>query len=393
MNHKKKFTLCQCSVLVLLFLASMNVFEKYFYFIIIAFVLLLFLGGRSYKIDYTSVLLILFSLVYILFYPKTRTNIMMIIRQFAYPICYLIGLNFLNKNDIKLKNEKYTQDKIIIAIIVAALGAFVHYGINLSINVNSTFRNNIDVWSGEYLNATGQAALSVMAIAVFVTTIFLANNYIMKIVGIAGFIVIFVYNLILAGRSLIVITIVALLTAIIYINITKNVQTRFGGIFLAMMSASVLLYSYIQNIGGIREIILGSNLSMRMDNLVLLEDIRWTRKVQYIALMLEYPFGGGKINDVVGGYGHDLFLDTYSDAGMFALILLLVFAGVAIGNLVKVLREKSASQYLKLLVLCMHVVLVLEFMIEPILAGMPWMFCFFCFYQGLLYCFCHVIEE
>ena len=384
MAFNKKYTIIQSLSLLLLFLASMNAFSKYFYFIFIAFFVLLFKENMKLKADVTFFLLLSFSVLLVIFSPDTFGNIMLSLKQFAYPLCYLIGLNFLTKNDRNNAFSAEVQNKVYFAISLMALGAFVHYCLNFLINIDSLARNNVDFWSGEILNSTGQAALSVMAVAVFVSDIFSQGRVIKKIYSIIGLAIVFVYNFILAGRSLIVISLSTLLVAIIFMIVSSDIKHKAGKIFLTIALFALAFTIYNENFFGLRDFIFGTNLSKRLEQISFFEDIRLIRKSQYISNMFMYPFGGGKLHDFTGGYAHDLLLDTYSDAGMFAFLILLVFFVLSLKNAVNIIRNKQMIYDFRMLVLCMYVVLILEFSIEPILAGMPWMFCAFCFYCGLL---------
>ena len=380
----KKYAIIQPLVLVLLFLASMNAFSKYFYFIFIAFVVLLFKENLKLKADRMFFLLLSFSALFVVFSPDTSGSLMLSLKQFAYPLCYLIGLNFQTRRDRNNAFSAEVQNKVYFAISLMALGAFAHYCLNFLINIDSLARNNVDFWSGEILNSTGQAALSIMAVAVFVSTIFSQARFSSKIYSIIGLAIVFIYNFILAGRSLIVITLSTMLAAIIFMILSTDTRYKAGKILLIIISFVLIFVIYSENIFGLRDFIFGTNLSKRLEQMSFFEDIRLIRKGQYISNMFMYPFGGGKLHDFIGGHAHDILLDTYSDAGMFAFLVLLGFFAVSLKNAFNIIRNKRLEYNLRILVLCMFVVLILEFSIEPILAGMPWMFCAFCFYCGLL---------
>lgn len=383
-NNKYKFSLSQSVVLVFMFLASMNFFSKYFYLVFIAVLIQFCFNGCKLRIDKTTLVLLCFSVAYVVFFLNTRINLLDSIRLFAYPMCYLIGLNFFNRNDMKVTNATTTQNKTIVAITLVALGAFFHYVLNWIINWGSIYRNNIDIWSGQILNATGQSALAVIAIAVFVANLFASKMKSTKIFSIIGILTIFNYNLILAGRSLVVITIVAFFVACIFDSIVSN-RKKYKMFCLVAGGIVATIFFYNQNFLGIKDVLLSSNLSMRLQEMDLFEDLRWERKYQYISKMFIYPFGGEKIYTEVGGHAHGLLLDAYSDAGFIAFVLLLVFLIISLTNLVYIIKCNNVQYDLRLLVLCISVVLFLEFSIEPILAGAPWLFGIFCFYQGLLH--------
>ena len=100
--------------------------------------------------------------------------------------------------------------------------------------------------------------------------------------------------------------------------------------------------------------------------------------------MPQYLFGGGYIHETVGGYAHDVFLDTYDEAGIFSLIAVIAVVLNAISKLWKLIKTPQISSNLKLLLLCIYVAILIEFIVEPILDGMPWLLMIFCFFNGMI---------
>ena len=60
------------------------------------------------------------------------------------------------------------------------------------------------------------------------------------------------------------------------------------------------------------------------DEFNLASDARGSIKILYIKNMWGNFWGGGKIANIVGGYAHGLFLDTYDQAGVFAFIFVII---------------------------------------------------------------------
>ena len=55
------------------------------------------------------------------------------------------------------------------------------------------------------------------------------------------------------------------------------------------------------------------------------EDSRMANKERYINNMLDYPFGGNKLREQLNGaYAHDLYLDVYSEASLFAFVAIII---------------------------------------------------------------------
>ena len=374
------FEVWQIAILILLFLGHMNVKNLYFYFIFGTAIIFILVNYRCVKIDKIFIILLLFSFCYILFYPNARNSITTVLKHILYPLCYLFGMNFIREKD-KLVEERVEQ-KVSITMVICVLGVFLHYMLNMIINFNSLDRNNKDFWTGEVVSATGQAALAVLAVGVFSAWLFDRKKN--KVIAVCGLLLIMAYNLILAGRTLILITVVVLGIAFIF-TVCKSSSEKKKRLWISTLSIPLLMIlAYVQNWFGLREFILGSNLFMRFDSMDFNHDQRLLHKFQYLIHMLDHPFGGDTLYNAVGEYAHELYLDVYSNAGVLAYILVILFSAISFFLVFRVIARGKTSNDFKVLVLCLFLTFFMEFFLEPILQGLPWMFCLFCYMIGLI---------
>lgn len=382
-----KYSIKQVLILFMLFLSSMNLFAKSFYFVFAAFIVLL-LSSRKIRLNSDFILLMLFSATYAVF-AGLYHNILSFLRVFAMPLCYLLGINFFGEKDRNATDNNIVNKKTVISICLPAMGAFAHYCINYLTNSDSVYRNTIDIWTGEMLSATGQACLAIIAIGVFLYVLFSAEKYsiFLKILSFIGLIIILLYNLVLGGRALILILCTEFVIAFIWsLRHSKNTNKRVGLTLMLILAFIALVLAYSFDVYGIRTLILGSNLSQRFETSSFLSDSRIYFKLEYLKHMIDYPFGGGHIFETVGQYAHELYLDIYSDAGIIPFILVLFFVAVSVIRIISYTKKENIPAETRLLVLLTNVSILMTFWMEPIMVGMPWMFCIFCFYQGILFC-------
>lgn len=384
LRRNNSITFHQTLVLVMLFLGSMNLMNKYFYFIFIAFLAFFLLNGQILKVDAVFGSLLVLSLSYLLFYPPARDGITTAMKQFSYPMCYFIGLNFFNLDRNGPMATEVTEKKISAALIVLTLGAFTHYLLNMVSNMGSVSRNTVDIWTKEIIGATGQAALAVMATGVFAALLFSEKKPFVKLIAAAGIIMILLYNLVLAGRTLIVLTALVLMAAIVYRIIHSDIERKFQTIISVIVVVAAIIVIYVYDIWGVRSAVLSSNLSARFNQMLVSDDSRMAAKLGFIKNMLRYPFGGGNIRRVTGHYAHELYLDIYSDTGIVGYVATIYAVIITLKRLNAVLKNANAESDTKLLQLCFYIALLAEFFVEPIVQGIPWMFCAFCFSSGLL---------
>lgn len=369
--------------LFLFFLVSLNFKNLYFYLIFLTFSVCLITNFRSFKVDLFAVLLALFSVCYILFYPPTRGSYTSILKQFSYPMCYLVGLNLIRADESGVGDNATIERSIKSVIYITSFGTLLHYLLNASINMTSILRNTNDYWTGEIQSATSQALLAVMSISIFCVWLFASGQKWKKILSLAGLVLIFVYNFILAGRTIVILGTISMCIAFMFVQTNSRTDGRIKNyLFLCALIVCTLLL-FLNNAWGMREWILDSNLSERFDSQGMLTDVRFQRKKVYFSLMGDFLLGGGELKTAVGGYAHELYLDVYSDVGVLGYLIVVIVAIAGGVNFFKAFKCKSLSVETRGLILCVFTGINFVFFLEPILQGEPWFFCIYCLLIGI----------
>ena len=383
-NLDLKKNIPQILILILFFLGTMNCFNMYFYFLFAAFGIGILVTYRNVKVDFNVISLTVLSVLYIfLFFGYS--SVTLVLKQFIYPLCYVLGLNFIRFERDEFRIKTYDNSKVELAIVLPALGPLFHFLLNFNANATSLLRNTIDYWTGEMVTATAQAGLAVLAIGVFAAWIFSTKGKGLKIASIIGLVLIFMYNLVLAGRTLLLITALVMLVAFGF-SLKQSKINRKLTLFISTVAViSIALFMYTTNAFGIRDAILGSNFSARFDVISLGEDSRLQDKLMYLKNMIYYPFGGGALRSALDGiFAHDFYLDTYNEVGFLGFIVVVAFVAFVIINTIKLVKNPKHVVNLRMLILCVMLAIFIQFFLEPILIGMPWMFCVFCFYGGII---------
>ena len=375
--------------LILFAFMAMNFKAKFFYFAFIA-VLLFFIFQLKIKIDKIWYLYLALSIL-TCFY-NVDNGVLAMIRCFSYVLIYLLGFNILstpNESALTIEENKLNKQKQFYYIILAlALGSFLHFGLNYVTNISADMdRNTIDIWSGEVMSATGQAALACVMIGFSVALIIKPFKPIYRILGLLIATSILIYNLVLAGRTIFVIYLIVFLVATIYYAVTTKkisllIKSVLGLLFVGLVF--VILYNY--NVFGLKNAILDSNFYERFfgrDSMGMTETGRTDAKINYLINFLNYPFGGLNLRAEYG-YAHDLLFDAYDEYGLLCLILLIAILICGIKELITYLKNNDNNLTCKICVLCVYVAILLEFCIEPIFAGMQWLFVSFCLINGCL---------
>lgn len=381
-------TLKKGILFVLLFLASMNFQAKFFYYVFGSF-LLMILFQPKIRIDIIS--LIYTALGLLMAFYNADEGIMSVIRCFA-PCCfYIVGLNIVTEilnDDLGSRSLTDAQSTGYAVLIAISMGSFSHFTINYIYNFGKSIgRNTNDIWTGLPMAATGQIALICLMAGLSIATLLLPKQRWNRLVATGALVVILLYNFVLAGRSILVILIALLVVGAVYLRRIKRWGwLKLGNIIKILAVIALMIVIYAMDVGGIQAYIQSSELFERIsenqgnffDN-----SLRNNAKWMFMIHMIEYPFGGLHLRASYG-YAHDLLLDGYDEYGVIVLGLMIVIIVNGLIQLVKIMRNPAYDDHFKLALLLVNVAVFLEFMLEPILEGMPWLFSCYCLINGCM---------
>lgn len=382
----KMFSLEKRAILLILFLMALNMLGRFYYLAFFAVALLAIVQHEAIKLPRAMLPALLLSVSLCLFSSNASVSLLGLLKQFTYPLCVVIGYNLIDSED-----SQTAQGQAIHLTLVLALGAYGHYLLNLLLNRGVVAeRNMIDFWTGSTLSATGQATMACMIVAVASAFLFMSNAKSVKAIMVAILASVLYYNLKLAGRTLFVLLGVALLVALVMkIVLSDSHAARTKLIMGTVCAALMIIVLFSTNAFHVQDTIQESNFYDRFygeNAMELSEDGRLSKKVQYLSVMLNYPFGGGNIHEQIGTYAHDIILDTYDEGGLFAMIAILLILTDVICKCARVIRGKRITDDCKTLIATSLTVIMLEFMIEPVLEGMPWLMASFCVLYGAYGC-------
>lgn len=383
-RRDKLFDIFQYAILFLLFLMAMDFKNKVFYLAFGAFGLISLYDTKRLQLPKCVIPGVVLAVSMALFAPSARNSYVAGIRPFTYPFCILIGYNLTNATK-RAKMEK----QVISIIIVLAAGSFCHYLLNMISNWGiQSERNMYDIWLKSVRSATGQATLSCLMVGVTSAVLFCNVRLILKLCAIAVSGSIVVYNLQLAGRTLLLFIGISLLLAFsmrCFIEKSGIVKLRMICVVVAVIILVYILVSV--NAFGIVDQFSQSNFYDRFfgeysdENLS--GDGRLAKKINYLVHMWDYPFGGGYLRKAYGN-AHDVILDTYDEAGLFAMISIVIMLCSDLNRCFRVFVGRNVDGNTKIVLSTVLGIIMLQFMLEPVLLGMEWLFACYCVIHGSL---------
>lgn len=378
--HEKTISI-QGIILFCIFLATLNTINAYYYFVFIAFGLLVFGTGCRVNANASFWGLVLLGISYAMFSPYYSNSILGMLKPFSYLFCYMIGYG-LNRYE-KFDSNSSLKNFYVVCIFVAT-GSFFHYLLNWFINISYMSRNTMDFWTKTVINATGQAPLACLALAFALACLFSDTSKKVKWISVVVIFLALGYNLILSGRTLFVLSLIILVVAFIH-KLREQTGEKGKTILIALLSVTVILMIYNFNLFSVRTQIESTpfyeRFFMEDSNAEFHEDSRIEHKIEYITNASSYLFGGTHMREQFG-YAHDIFLDTYDEAGIFAFFAIAIYILATLRRMVKCVSNKNLPFEFRQIILCIYIILYVQFMLEPIIQGMPWLLASFCVIDG-----------
>jgi len=383
-----KFNPAYVLIMMCLFCATLNVFNRYFILMYAAAAAFLLYSNRIVA-NGSVLLLVIYAIFLFTLGPEFRGSILSMLKPFVFPMSFIIGYGLFSKESAATSGGKKFNSAIVLLIVLAA-GGFVHYLLNWSINLEVTDRQTIDIWSGEVLMPTNQAAMACLALGVSVGALLSRPKLRYWLLAAAALLAILGYNMILSGRTLILMTLILLLIAVLY-SMRNNRRGRAILLVGVILFAVAAVWAYNANAFGLRSFIEESALFGRFTGEYgqeLSEDTRMDNKMGYLRELINYPFGGAHMREMFG-YAHDLFLDSFDEAGWIAGLAIVIYFCASIGRLFKLLKRKHIPFMVRQLFLCTYLVVYMEFFVEPVLQASPWLLAAFCALDG---CVCAMLR-
>ncbi len=375
---------------LLLFFAAMNFKAKFFYFVFAAFGILL-ATQKNLKINKTS--LVYLALGGLMVVYNSDEGVLSMCRCMAYFMLYVLGYNMpvvLSGSKLQTveENVKYAHNTGFAMLTSVCAGSFLHFFLNAVHNFGKSIgRNTIDIWSGTIMAATGQVALTCLMLGLSVSMLYKPVKKSYRYIGILCIVCMLAYNLVLAGRTMLVILFAVFILGLIYtVKVSKSSEEKFRLGMGLISSVVVVSMVFLFDIGGIQNYIFSSNLFDRLGSSLgayVSNSSRNTIKLKFLSEGWKYPFGGLNMRSKYG-YAHDLLLDGYDEYGIFGLLLLVAIVLLGIIALYRLLKRTSYGTELKLALLCVYCAVLLEFCVEPILAGMAWLFACYSLINGIM---------
>ena len=395
-SEKKREIITICLFLLCVVLSSMNFMGKYFYCVYTGAVFLFAFRNKTAKLPVCVAFFALFLFAVCadifsdpaLFGPEPTRYL----KPFAFPLIFAMGYNYFKEEEPLGLSDK----KLILLVSCVAGGGLIHIMLNFALhfNLHGTAvdgRSTVDFWSRQIVSATIQAALGCVFIGLAAAWIFSEAKLYKKIVAVLGLAIFFGYNLILAGRMPIALFFLAVFAAaVLFFSAYRGPDSKK---YKIRVLCAVLLLAFslalicIFNIANLKTTIVHSPLYQRFfgrDSMGLTEDTRLECKAAYLSRLFSHLTGGGNIYKETGVHAHDLYLDTWDVTGALSALAIVVYCVSSFINSARFIFNRNHSFEARQIVFCVYLVLHVQFLFEPIMVGLPWLFASLCLIDGYI---------
>ena len=369
---------------LLIFLFSSNFLLIGYLFLLAALIIVIFRRGSvCFPPDFW--LLELFALSY--FAIDMIQNHSIAISVLMCPLAYLLGSNLDQSEGI----NNIHKTMLVLTVGMASHGILnflyeiVKYG---GINYSAL---HYDIWSRSISSVTGQMTNYVFLLSFVGCTVLFAKAYwkiaLMLLISL-------IHGVLCGSRTYVVMFGISLgISILIYIWHRREKRLRSILILLLASAAAALILwtAYQKDWLGIRSFFENTYLYHRLfsdyakaNNKGLFTTGRWATKLRYLAILPDYPMGGLHMRASTGWYAHDLWLDIADRVGIFPLLLIIIYTLRMEIRIFRLSRNGQLNLEHKIIYFNYLVLIMSQFILEPILSGSPILLQSVCLLDGMI---------
>ena len=313
---------------------------------------------------------------------------------FGAPMMYFMGKNFITPKSIKFFKW------LIYAVV---FGLFMYASLNMIDYVKeyaagSGPRIAYDFWVGHMIGAPLMGVYITPVALLLTYNLFHLNwkkDLFIKIVHFISFGLSVYFTILLQNRSyFFIVSIVFVLMFLLQIVLNKFKMLK--PTFIAVVFIGIIYFSYKFNVFGIQTFIVDTAWYTRVIKTIengILIDGRFTIYPLVRDQFKLYPLGGYQMD--LGGlvYAHNLWLDILYAVGRYPFFIFVGYTLLTITTIVRINFNKHIDTSIKILISSVYLGFTLNFMVEPIIEGVPYVLIIFCLVNGATYEYLKMTRE
>lgn len=308
------------------------------------------------------------------------------------PLMYLAGKFFINR-----KTEKYFKW----VIIVTMVGLFTYVMLSMISYLNLELegvRQTQDFWAGHVIGATN-LGVYIVSIGTLMPFMFFnlswKKEYYLKIPLIIMFILSIYFTILLANRTYFIIILLTFLSSLVMeVILSKGKKIKLILTIIVAIVAFLILYNIdFLNIKTFIESTKWYDRYIKTVTSGFFNDARFKVYPHIIRQFFDYPQGGYLMD--LGGlhYAHNLWLDVLYAVGNYPFYMLVAYSILTGVTLVRLILNKQIPTNVKTLVFGVFIAYTLQFMVEPIMEAVPYVFYLILLINGATYQYVKINSE
>lgn len=268
-------------------------------------------------------------------------------------------------------------------ILAIALGFGLYACLNFSVNLGNDRYQLIDFWTGSFRTATGSGFLNTMLFSIAVYSVFLEKRKAVRFLLLTATAVCLLYMFILGTRTQIVILAATFSLGFFLLTLERNNVVWTLRCLAGMLCLSALvMVAYAADFMGLAQFVEQSNLLARFtqqESILQADSQRLADFRAGMQALYDHPFGSSS-----AGYFHNIWLDVSRMAGIIPVVLLFCYHIRISAHGLWIFADRQTDQPTRYLTLLVYCGVLLNFLVEPVLEGIPNFFLAFCIINGLV---------
>lgn len=375
---------------ILLFLILVNYLYLVNYLLVVFLVYTIFFAiyfKANPKFSIALIVLSIFGGVY--FYMYTRYDItsprVFMMYLVGPPLLYLTGMIFMSKFDAVMFRR---------LLLFIAFGFFTYGALNMVHYItiygfDGDWRIAVEFWTGYDVVATLQGIyFTSISSLLFFNLVYLKikKHFIIKIMMLLAIFFGLYSSVMLQNRTLFIITAI-MLVFMFFLEVILSKGKLLKPTIIVLAFLGIMYYGYISDWLGAKTYVEDSQFYTRAITTIeegLLNDPRIPVYELVYNQFWDYPLGGRSM-DINGlDYAHNLWIDVLYIGGHVPFFLLTLYTLLTMASVFRLLIGRGVPKEIKILYTSIYVGLLINFMTEPILDGVPYVFLIFCMMNGAL---------
>ncbi len=333
------------------------------------------------------VVLLTFATIYFFIYRNYRdvTKWTHVKYWLGAPGMYLMGKLFISQ-----KTEKWFQW----VIYTVTFGLFFYGFLNMLNYVQAETpegtRFAFDFWDGFMMNAPLMGVYFTGFSTLLIYNIFhlsIKKHWYLKLIQLFGMGLTVYFIILLANRTYFIVTILVFIIMFFIASAINRFKVLYPTLIVVVL-IGIIYYGYQFNVFNVQTTLEATRwyrrIILTMENGIL-SDGRFKVYPLIREQLFLYPAGGYQLD--LGGlhYAHNLWLDILHAVGTYGFFPFLGYTALIIYTLIRLSFSYYVPKGIKVLVISVYIGYFLNFSVEPILEGVPYIFFLFCLINGATY--------